>query len=104
MSAQLDLSDALFTSIVDLSLFAATTSKGLDIQNVAQISDAKLVAWVAYDFLLTLPDEIRYMWTRQVSVVTVLLFLLRYGTLIRQGFLMCTFLKLDVLASASHIW
>ena len=91
--------------IVDLSITAATTSKalrsfGLDCRR----SNTSLLAWIVYDFILTFSDEIKFMWTSQISITTILLFILRYGALFRQVLHMCDFLHLDISNGASTAW
>lgn len=41
-----------------------------------------LPAWFVYDYLLTLPDEIRCIWQRQISSVTVIFLGMRYAALL----------------------
>ncbi len=45
------------------------------------------IGLVVYDFVLTIPSEIKYIWQRKLSVGTLLLIVVRYTTLLRTGIL-----------------
>ncbi|KAJ3532196.1 hypothetical protein NM688_g7458 [Phlebia brevispora] len=45
---------------------------------------AAVTAWLLYDYLLTLSDEVRCVWQRQYSATTFIFFIIRYSALLRQ--------------------
>ena len=94
-----------FNRLVDLSITAASTSKDAGaLHALCLIPYAGSIAWVLYDYILTFPDEIQYMWSCRISLVTLLLFLLRYGALLKQVLLMCQFVPLDIFSETSYAW
>ena len=52
-----------------------------------------LQALLSYDYALTLPDEIRCIWKRKFTSVTVLYFIMRYASIIAQTLEVVKFLS-----------